>query len=312
MQITDILAQMGGLQSMARELGVSEDEAASGAAALAPAILGGFKKQAQAQPAGANGLGDLLERLGGGGLLDQVLAPQPTDVSPGNDVLGQIFGSKDVSRAVAQNAASQSGLAPGLLQKMLPMLAMLISGYMARQHSGGAASNRRWRGPGRSARRPAGRAGRWCGCCTRGRGIARADSAGSVRCSMRTATATRSTTSSGWPARRCADRRLSLPRIATARSARDLDPPKERRSVRRDAANRYSTEMAFAVGVASKISFEGQIGHVTPSAAARSDRRCRRRRRCCPSLLATAPGGPAGWPSSWRRSRTATGRMCRR
>ena len=36
MQITDILAQMGGLQSMARELGVSEAQAASGAAALAP------------------------------------------------------------------------------------------------------------------------------------------------------------------------------------------------------------------------------------------------------------------------------------
>jgi len=36
MQITDILAQLGGLQSMARELGVSEDQAASGATALAP------------------------------------------------------------------------------------------------------------------------------------------------------------------------------------------------------------------------------------------------------------------------------------
>ena len=141
MQITDILAQMGGLQSMARELGVSEDEAASGAAALAPAILGGFTKQAQARTAGPDGLGDLLERLGGGGLLDQVLAPQPTDVRRGNDVLGEIFGSKDVSRAVAQNASAQSGLAPGLLQKMLPMLAMLISGYMARQQSGGAAAS---------------------------------------------------------------------------------------------------------------------------------------------------------------------------
>ena len=136
MAITDILAQMGGLQSIARELGVSEEQAASGAAALAPAILGGFTKQAQAQPTGVEGLGGLLERLGGGGLLDQVLAPQPTDVSQGNNVLGEIFGSKDVSRAVAQNAASQSGLAPGLLQKMLPMLAMLISGYLARQHGG--------------------------------------------------------------------------------------------------------------------------------------------------------------------------------
>ena len=140
MQITDILAQMGGLQSIAKELGVSETQATSAAEALAPAILGGFKKQAQSQPGGLEGLGGLLGQLGGGGLLDQVLGPQPTDVSRGNDVLGQIFGSKDVSRAVAQNAASQSGLDPSLLKKMLPMLAMLVTGYMAKQAGGGAAS----------------------------------------------------------------------------------------------------------------------------------------------------------------------------
>ncbi len=133
MQLTDILAQMGGLQSMARELGVSETQAASGAAALIPAILGGFKKQAQSQSAGVDGLGGLLGQLGGGGLLAEVLAPQPTNVSHGNEVLGQIFGSKDVSRTVAQNAAAQSGLDPSLLKKMLPMLAMLVTGYMSMQ-----------------------------------------------------------------------------------------------------------------------------------------------------------------------------------
>jgi hypothetical protein len=136
MQITDILAGMGGLQSMARELGVSETQAASGADALLPAILGGFKKQAQAQPAGLDGLGGLLGQLGGGSLLDDVLSPQPTDVGRGNDVLGQIFGSRDVSRSVAQDAASRSGLDPGLLKKMLPMLAMLVTGWMARQGGG--------------------------------------------------------------------------------------------------------------------------------------------------------------------------------
>ena len=138
MQITDILARMGGLQSMARELGISESEAASGAEALAPAILGGFKKQAQSQPSGLDGLGGLLGQLGGGGLLDDVLSPQPTNVSRGNDVLGEIFGSKDVSRAVVQNAASESGLDPGVLRKMLPILAMLVAGYMAK-HGGAAA-----------------------------------------------------------------------------------------------------------------------------------------------------------------------------
>ena len=138
MQIMDVLTQMGGIQSVARELGVSETQAAGGAAALIPAILGGFKKQAQSQPTGLEGLAGALTGLGGGGLLDDVLGPQPTNVNRGNDVLGQIFGSKDVSRAVAQNAATSSGLDPSLLKKMLPMLAMLVAGYMAKQ--GGAAA----------------------------------------------------------------------------------------------------------------------------------------------------------------------------
>jgi len=136
MQITDILAQAGGIQSMARELGIDETQATAGAAALIPAILGGFKKQAKAQPTGLEGLAGMLGGLGGGGLLDDVLAPQPTNVARGNDVLGQIFGSRDVSRTVAQNAASQTGLDPALLKKMLPILAMLVAGYMSRQ--GGA------------------------------------------------------------------------------------------------------------------------------------------------------------------------------
>jgi hypothetical protein len=133
MQLTDILAQMGGLKSIANDLGVSEGQAESGADALLPAILGGFKKQAQTQPQGIEGLGGLLGQLGGGGLLDQVLQPTPTNASPGNEVLGQIFGSKDVSRTVAQDAASRTGLDPSLLKKMLPLLAMLVAGYLAKQ-----------------------------------------------------------------------------------------------------------------------------------------------------------------------------------
>lgn len=136
-QIIDILGRSGGLQSLARELGLSESQAASGASALMPALLGGFKKQAQAQPAGLDGLMGMLGGMGGGGLMDQVLAPQPTNVSAGNDILGEVFGSRDVSRAVAQNAATRSGLDPSLLKKMLPVLAMLVAGYMAKQRGGG-------------------------------------------------------------------------------------------------------------------------------------------------------------------------------
>ena len=133
MNLTEMLSTLGGTQSMARELGISEAQAKSGAEALLPAILGGFKKQAQAQPTGLEGLLNTVSGLGGGSLMDEVLAPRATDLNRGNDVLGQIFGSRDVSRTVAQNAAAPSGLDPALLKKMLPMLAMLVAGMMAKQ-----------------------------------------------------------------------------------------------------------------------------------------------------------------------------------
>ena len=132
MNLADILAQAGGIESMAKELGVPPGVAQQGAEALLPAILGGFKKQAQGG-GGIEGLGALLGQLGGGGLLDSVLGSQPTPVEPGNEVLGQIFGSKDVSRSVADHAAGQTGISAGLLKQMLPILAMMVAGYMAKQ-----------------------------------------------------------------------------------------------------------------------------------------------------------------------------------
>jgi hypothetical protein len=138
MQITDILNQLGGTQSMARELGLDGSQAEAGMAALVPAILGGLKKQANAQPGGLDGLVGMLGSLGGGGLLDDVLGTQPTNVGRGNEVLGQVLGSKDVSRTVAQNAAAQTGIDPSVLKKMLPMVAMLVTGYMAKQRGAAA------------------------------------------------------------------------------------------------------------------------------------------------------------------------------
>lgn len=136
MNLTDILAKAGGIESMAKELGVPPAMARQGADALLPAILGGFKKQVQSGGGGAEGfgaLGGLIGQLGGGGLLDSVLGSAPTPIEQGNDVLGQIFGSKDVSRTVAGQAASQTGLDAGLLKKMLPILAMMVAGTIAKQ-----------------------------------------------------------------------------------------------------------------------------------------------------------------------------------
>jgi hypothetical protein len=139
MDMLDMLKASGGLDAISSQLGIDQSSAAAGAEALLPAVLGGFKKHSQAGGTGEAGLGDLvgmLGGLGGGGLLSNVLGAEPTDTNRGNEVLGEIFGSKEVSRNVAGHAASQSGVDADTLKKMLPILAMLVGGYMSSQ--GGA------------------------------------------------------------------------------------------------------------------------------------------------------------------------------
>jgi len=140
MNMLDILNQAGGIGAIARELGVDEGTAQAGAAALLPAILGGFKGQAQAQPEGLGGLINMIGGMGGGELLASVLAPAPSNVDAGNNVLGRIFGSKDVSRTVAADAAAKTGISGDVLKKMLPLIAMAVAGYMTTQAQGGQAA----------------------------------------------------------------------------------------------------------------------------------------------------------------------------
>lgn len=137
MNINDIIGQAGGIGAIARELGTDEGTAQSGVSALLPAVLGGFRGQVEQSPQGIAGLGGMLSSLGGGGLLDSVLSPSPSNVGAGNNVLGHIFGSPDASRAVANDASARSGVSPALLKKMLPLVAMLVAGYMAK-HAGGS------------------------------------------------------------------------------------------------------------------------------------------------------------------------------
>ncbi|MCA1600591.1 MAG: DUF937 domain-containing protein [Acidobacteria bacterium] len=150
MNVTQMLQQTGAVEALSRELGVDRATAEAGATALLPSILSGFKNpvtttEAERSPSafpGLGGLGGLLGTIGGLGgasLLDNVTSNEPTEVDKGNQILGQIFGSKDGSRAVAASASAQSGVQPSLLKKMLPILAMVAAGYVMKQagQSGG-------------------------------------------------------------------------------------------------------------------------------------------------------------------------------
>jgi hypothetical protein len=128
MNLDELVGGDAGIDALAKQVGVPREQAERGAAALLPSVLQGF---GQRQGAAGGGLGGMLEQLGGGGLADNVIGAEPTRVEKGNDILGQIFGSKDRSREIAGQASQTSGVDPALLKKMLPILAMLVGGYLS-------------------------------------------------------------------------------------------------------------------------------------------------------------------------------------
>ncbi len=132
--LLDTLRRSGGLEAVSRELGMTPATAIAGAEAMLPAILGGFRKQAEAAGGGETGLAGMIAMLGrhgGGALAANVMGPEPTDVARGNDVLGEIFGSPDVSRTLAADVGARTGIDPATLKQMLPRLAMLVGGYLS-------------------------------------------------------------------------------------------------------------------------------------------------------------------------------------
>ena len=125
----DDLLPNGGIDALASQLGIPREQAERGAQALLPAVLGGMGDQSERFETAVNG-------LGGADLAENVIGPEPTEIDRGNQLLGGIFGSKDISRQVAGHAAQNSGLDSTLLKKMLPILAMLVAGHLAKRAGG--------------------------------------------------------------------------------------------------------------------------------------------------------------------------------
>ncbi|MBD8680080.1 DUF937 domain-containing protein [Sphingomonas sp. CFBP 13720] len=123
------LLPTGGIEALAGQLGIPPEQARRGAEALLPSILGGMGNNTAEFETHVSG-------LGGSDLAQNVVGSEPTQIDRGNQLLGGIFGSKDVSREVAGQAAQGSGLPPALLKQMLPILAMLVAGHLAGRSGG--------------------------------------------------------------------------------------------------------------------------------------------------------------------------------
>jgi hypothetical protein len=128
------------VQQLAQQFGLDNTEATSALTALIPQLAAGVQNNMQ-QP---GGLDSLLGALTGGShdqvMSDPTMLAQSSTVDVGNGILGQILGSRDVSRQVAANAASQTGLSSDLMKQMLPLVATLVMGALSRQASAAGTS----------------------------------------------------------------------------------------------------------------------------------------------------------------------------
>jgi hypothetical protein len=139
MDLMDLLKASGGessLGQLAKTVGLGSSDTANLVKSLAPALMRGVQKNA-AKDAGA-GLQRALKSGGHDRYIDnpELLAAEETR-NDGNNILGHIFGSKDVSRNVAAVAAKDTGIDADMIKKALPLLASLAMGAMSKKTSGG-------------------------------------------------------------------------------------------------------------------------------------------------------------------------------
>jgi hypothetical protein len=141
MNLYEMLASAQGgnnLQALGAQYGLTPQQTLAVVDALMPAFSQGFRRTTS----DPNGLGALLQALATGGhaqyAQDPMQAFSPQGIADGNGILGHLFGSKDLSRAVAQQASAATGVDAATLRHMLPPLAAMVMGGMFQQTAGQA------------------------------------------------------------------------------------------------------------------------------------------------------------------------------
>lgn len=130
-------AQNGnGMEALARQFGLSQKQTQSALEALMPAFSQGLKRNAS----DPYGVGSFLQAMASGQhakyFEDATRAFSPQGVDEGNGILGHLFGSKELSRAVAGQAAQATGIGQDVLKQMLPVIASMIMGGLFKQSTG--------------------------------------------------------------------------------------------------------------------------------------------------------------------------------
>lgn len=121
------------VNELAKQLGVGTADARKAAEQLVPALGRAINNNA-ATDSGLDSLINALDKGDHASYLDNPSSlGQASTQQDGNSILGHLFGSKDVSRNIANYGAKQSGLSSVLLKKALPILATLVMSSLSKK-----------------------------------------------------------------------------------------------------------------------------------------------------------------------------------
>ncbi|MEQ1953881.1 DUF937 domain-containing protein [Mesorhizobium sp. CN2-181] len=122
-----------GIDQLARQFGLSQQQAQQAVEALMPAFSQGLKRNTSDPYGIANFMSALANSQNAKYFDNPQAAFTPQGMAEGNDILGQLFGSKDLSRAVAAQAAQATGIGQDVLKQMLPVIASMVMGGLFKQ-----------------------------------------------------------------------------------------------------------------------------------------------------------------------------------
>jgi len=126
------------VRQIAQHAGIDDADARRALQHLSPALSRGIQRNISAE----GGLENLLRALQTGNHGRYLDDPSQIGgaIDDGNGILGHIFGSKEVSRGVANQVSQQTGIGADLLKKMLPLIASAVMGALAKNMTGGSLS----------------------------------------------------------------------------------------------------------------------------------------------------------------------------